>query len=312
MRGFSEIIIDLIVIISLIGVLITTDLLIDMKNNSMKDRFEGDSEYIGIVNLNIKNIDTSKEFYTKALLLEIISETNSEVVLGKSGKKLLILTKSDLMPAQRNSAGLYHFAIVYESRSELANIVRNVIENYPQFYAGSADHKVSQAFYFQDTEGNGIELYVDKPKNEWIWINNTVQMDTTGLNPEQFYNKYYTGATGKVWMGHVHLKVGNLESAKKFYVDILGFDITSNRDGALFVSKGGYHHNIGLNIWNSEGAGIRGETLGLNYYEIILKQDFKKIESKLKENNIEYKIIDGNIHLKDPWGTKIILMREYN
>ncbi|HEY9706266.1 MAG TPA: VOC family protein, partial [Allocoleopsis sp.] len=208
MSEISEIIIEIVIIISLVGSLLTIDLIKD--NMTTKNKIM-DSEYIGIVNINVKNIELEKEFYTKALLLEIISENEKEVTLGKSGKKLLILTKSNLMPAARNDAGLYHFAIVYESRSELANIVRNVIENYPQFYAGSADHKVSQAFYFQDPEGNGIELYVDKPKEEWIWVNNTVQMDTTGLNPQAFYQKYYDGTTGKSWMGHVHLKVGNLE-----------------------------------------------------------------------------------------------------
>src|SRR5690606_28037910 len=142
-------------------------------------------------------------------------------------------------------------------------------------FTGSADHLVSLAFYFDDPEGNGVELYWDRPREEWRWQDGSVAMDTLPLDPNGFIAEHRVApgdlaATGAVAatgaaaapgsaaasIGHVHLKVGNIDVARAFYVDTLGFEVTvGSWPGALFASAGGYHHHLGMNAWQSRGAG---------------------------------------------------------
>ena len=127
--------------------------------------------------------------------------------------------------------------------------------------SGASDHGVSEAFYLDDPEGNGIEVYNDRPRERWNWENGLVTMPTKQLDIEAILQEIdpasatYPAAPEGLRIGHVHLRVGNIEKAEEFYRGALGLDLTRRRGGATFMSSGGYHHHVGANVWHSDGAG---------------------------------------------------------
>ena len=144
----------------------------------------------------------------------------------------------------------------------------------PSSFTGSADHLVSKALYFDDPEGNGLELYCDRPREQWGWENGHVAMATDPLDPHGFLREHLPdpdALDGAAAVGHVHLQVGDITTAQQFYVDTLGFEVTAVfGTQALFVSAGGYHHHLALNTWQSRGAQARWAALGLGEVTIEL------------------------------------------
>ena len=153
-----------------------------------------------------------------------------------------------------------------------------VARHAPGTFTGSADHLVSQAFYFTDPEGNGIELYWDRARTEWSWMHGQIEMATLYLDPNAFLQRapHRRGRARRdggdaASVGHVHLSVGDVATARAFYVDALGFDETAGLGNqAVFVSAGGYHHHMAMNVWNSRGAGPRMPALGLGRVDLAL------------------------------------------
>jgi len=269
---------------------------------------------MGEVQLNVSDLVKMKDYYHDIAGLDILNEDDNKVILGKNNEKLLTLFKTGLTKANKGEAGLYHFAIVFEKRSDLAKTIFNIITKAEKTFTGSADHLVSEAFYFTDPEGNSVELYFDKPRSEWKWENGQIKMATLYMDPVA-YVKTYSGKneeTNSVKIGHIHLKVGSIEQARRFYVEILGFEITAEIMGALFVSAGGYHHHLGLNIWESSGAQKRDETLGLKNFEIILKDevDFDSLQVRLSEKNVRFSEIKTGISFCDPWNNLITVSKQ--
>lgn len=246
---------------------------------------------MGPVSLNIRHIQPMLEFYGDLVGLEIITSNNNLTVLGSGKTEVLKLyVEEKFRNPSPNSAGLYHTAILYSSRTLLAEAVKRLIESKPNLYQGSADHLVSEAFYFADPEGNGVELYFDKPQSSWQYdANGKLIMGSEYINEIVYLADHLTAnrAEGNIKLGHIHLKVGDIEKAKEFYVRKLGFDLIMEMPTALFVSKDGYHHHIGMNIWQSVGAPMREtDTLGLRSFELIST--------------------DGkNETIQDPWGNEI-------
>ena len=199
----------------------------------------------------------------------------------------------------RGEAGLFHTAILFETQADLAATVALAAQFDPSAYVGSADHLVSEAFYFTDPEGNGIELYWDRPREAWDWDDTpqgrTVRMASLALPPQQYFRTHLSedalartpeAAAG---VGHVHLQVGDTDTAAAFYVDTLGFERTADFHGqALFVSAGGYHHHMAMNVWNSRGAGPRRDTLGLGEVLISVpgQDDVGSLADRLKSAGI--------------------------
>ena len=153
----------------------------------------------------------------------------------------------------------------------------------PRTFTGSADHLVSEAFYFTDPEGNGLELYRDRPREQWQYPGGQLKMGVLPLDPNAFLSEHleegWTLAAGRpdldsgardAVVGHVHLQVGDIPTASAFYVDTLGFDVTAQWNGALFIAAGGYHHHLAVNTWRSMGAGPRAVTLGLGEISITV------------------------------------------
>lgn len=273
--------------------------------------------HMGVVTLRVADLDLMRTYYRDVITLQELSERTSSVILGRNSVPIVQLQHApELKHASPGQAGLFHTAILFESQAALAAAVFSVATKAPGTYTGSADHLVSQAFYFDDPEGNGIELYWDRDRSEWSWIDGSIQMDTLYLDPQQFITQHLLsdstvespvfGAS----VGHVHLSIGDIDVAKKFYVDDLGFDLTFNmRNTALFVSAGGYHHHMGLNIWNSRGAGRRQLTLGLGEVDIVLPthEDLLSVSERLSEKGHHIRDDGQSVFVDDPWGNTIRL-----
>jgi catechol 2,3-dioxygenase len=272
---------------------------------------------MGMVTLNVANLSRMKEFYGDIIGLEILEETESAVTLGRNGVQIVrVVERKELHIAEPGSAGLFHTAIVFETRQELARTLVSIFQNAPDQFGGSGDHLVSQAFYFHDPEGNGLELYFDRPRDQWIWENGQIKMATLYIDPVKFIQENISERPGstQVRIGHVHLKVGDIALVREFYVDILGFDVTAQiPDGtpsALFISAGGYHHHLGLNTWESAGASKRLPSLGLGSFTITFDSigEIDAIANRLKSKGIQIHTSDTGSIFEDPWGNSIVLM----
>lgn len=267
---------------------------------------------LGTVQLNVKNIERMRDFYHHTLKLDILSEAPEKIVLGIKNVPLVVLYHTrDVTHAPAGQAGLYHFAILFSSRGDLARTIYHILSTQPHHFSGSADHLVSEAFYFTDPEGNGIELYFDRDKSTWEWENKQVKMAARYIDPREYLTNYLAieEPEATTTMGHFHLKVGNIEAARAFYVDILGFEVTAEMPSALFISVDGYHHHLGLNTWESFGSPPRNKSLGLERLEFILpeQKDLEALAQKLKANHIAFIKTDSSLEFHDPWKNTILV-----
>ncbi len=264
---------------------------------------------LGPITLSVQNIQIMKQFYAEVIGLSLIAESVDRVTLGFKKTPLVILQQSDLQASHPRSAGLYHLAILFTSQRDLAHAVKRVVEKTPDLFSGSGDHLVSEAFYLTDPEGNGVELYYDRDRSVWQWEDGLVKMDSLYIPLPEYINTHAmtSGAHDGMQLGHVHLKVGDIQQAKKFYIDILGFTITSHMPSALFMSIGGYHHHLGMNTWESSGAKPRSDSLGLHTFEIVLpaQENLDALKERLKKAAVSFEEISRGILFKDPWNNSI-------
>lgn len=268
------------------------------------------------VSLNVQNLTIMTTFYHEVLGLDILTQTINTTILGRKETPLITLYLAhELKRAAEAESGLYHFAILFSSQKQLAQTLLNIFQITPHLFTGSADHLVSEAFYFNDPEGNGIELYWDRDSSDWEWINDEVKMGVTYIDPNEYLTLHLTKNDNddSKKIGHIHLKVGNLTEAQKFYVDILDFEVTAKLPQALFVSVDKYHHHIGLNTWESEESGKRSTSLGLHSFQIELPDDeVISLEKRLSDNNILYQKGPLRLVFHDPWNNTIVATAQKN
>lgn len=267
---------------------------------------------MGAVTLRVADFDKMLSYYRDAVGLQVLSAEGSSAILGRNSQAALILEHFPaLKHASPSDAGLFHTAFLFDTQAELAATVATVAAKYPGSFTGSADHLVSEAFYFDDPEGNGVELYFDRERTKWSWQHGQIEMDTLALDPNQYLLEHQvTQGPVASRVGHVHLSVGNIEQAKDFYVSKLGFDVTMNWGGtALFVSAGGYHHHMAMNIWRSRGAGVRQQSLGLGDVAIELPDanSMGALLEKLTHFQVATKDDGDTVSLDDPWGNQVTL-----
>ncbi len=198
-------------------------------------------------------------------------------------------------------------------RADLARWLGHVAEKRVRLH-GASDHIVSEALYLADPEGNGIEVYVDRPVAQWLDADDRIQMTTEPLDVQDLR----AAAEGTVWtgfpedglIGHVHLRVGDTAAGDGFYRDVLGFEVTVDYPGASFYGSGGYHHQLAGNIWNSRGAGHRpSDMAGLDTVEILVRDpaDIAAIVVRAEAAGIDVEKNDQGTTLRDPWGIAITL-----
>ena len=236
--------------------------------------------FVGHVKIKVENLERSIMFYEDVLGFNILEQTTSSAKLTTDGKTSILSLEQpeNVIPKQRRTAGLYHFAILLPERADLANIVIHFRENGIMFAA--SDHLVSEALYLNDPDGNGIEIYADWNPSGWSWVGNEVEMTTIPLDME---NLLTSQVAGKSWrgipegtvMGHIHLHVAELVKTEEFYVKGLGFDVVNRYAGqALFLSNEKYHHHIAVNIWNGIGASKPLEnSVGLKSFTLIFANE---------------------------------------
>ncbi|MDX2025993.1 VOC family protein [Microcella sp.] len=278
---------------------------------------------MGAVTLDVADLDGMTAYYRDAVGLSVLDATGPVVTLGRASDlgtaslPLVILRHSpELKHAGPREAGLFHTAILFETQAALAAAVYTVATSYPQRFTGSSDHLVSQAFYFDDPEGNGVELYWDRDRTQWSWVHGSVEMATLFLDPNGFLREHLTeealaahGSAPAV-IGHVHLSVGDVATAQHFYVDQLGFDLTTAFAGqAIFVSAGGYHHHMAMNVWRSSGAGRRMPALGLGQVDLVLPNtdELGATAERLQHHGVAVRNDGRTLELDDPWGTLLRL-----
>lgn len=270
---------------------------------------------MGAVTLRVANLDAMIAYYRDAVTLTLLGQDGDGAVLGRGTTPIVILQHApELKHASPRDAGLFHTAIVFESEQALAAAVYSVATKAPGTFTGSSDHLVSKAFYFTDPEGNGIELYWDRDRSQWSWTHGRVEMSTLYLDPNAFLDEHLTPelvehpAVGTASVGHVHLSVGDVASAREFYVNRLGFETTASLGGsALFVSAGGYHHHMAMNTWNSAGAGRRARTLGLGQVDILVpsRDDLGALTERMSHHGVEARDDGRSVAFDDPWSNLI-------
>ncbi|WP_029289016.1 VOC family protein [Cellulomonas sp. HZM] len=270
------------------------------------------------VTLLVGDLDRQLRFYRDGLALEVLDRPGDRfedgpavVTLGRGGVPLVVLRHTpDLPPAGRGSAGLFHTAILFDDQAALAATLASVAQREPGSYVGSADHLVSLAFYLTDPEGNGVELYWDRSRSLWQRADDgTVVMDALRLDPNAFLAEHLDEGllagpqSGDAVVGHVHLQVGDVPTARAFYVDALGFDVQAQWHGALFVSAGGYHHHLAMNTWNSAGAGPRASALGLGEVRIVVptSDDLGALAARVAHARVPVSDDGATLLFEDPW-----------
>lgn len=268
---------------------------------------------MGAVTLWVADLDLMVRYYRDGVGLDLISMESDRAVLGFKNLEIVILEHKPVMKhASPHEAGLFHTAILFPTEAALAKAVYSVAQNFPGRFTGSADHLVSKAFYFDDPEGNGVELYWDRDRSEWSWVHGSIEMDTIMLDPNQYLKEHLTNepVPEEKRVGHVHLSVGSIPAAEEFYIKMLGFEKTLNWGSqALFVSAGGYHHHMAMNTWRSKGAGKRQLALGLGNIEIKLenKDQLAETKDRLEFHSLETRINQDSVQVRDPWGNLITL-----
>ncbi|THV23089.1 VOC family protein [Peteryoungia ipomoeae] len=278
--------------------------------------------HVGEVALRARDIGLLKRYYMAMLKLSVITETADRVTLGAGGTPLLtLLSRPDAKPEEPGQAGLYHTAFLMPTRADLAKwLVHIAIAKVP--LTGFADHSVSEAVYLSDPEGNGVEVYCDRPEASWLWAGGQVSMGTKELDIEDILAKtetptdrsLYTAVPDALCIGHIHLRVGTLDKARDFYAAGLGLDVVRGDDarGATFLSSGRYHHHVGANIWESRDAGQRQEGMtGLDWFSLKTKEDalIASRRADLETRGYSISPIESGFEAKDPWGTRVRLVK---
>lgn len=277
---------------------------------------------MGAVTLNVADLDAMTAYYRDGVGLDVLSADGARVVLGRKAaaadglsRDIVILVQTpELRHAGPHEAGLFHTAILFDTEAALAAAVYSVARMRPGSFTGSSDHLVSKAFYFDDPEGNGVELYWDRDRSTWSWTHGQIEMSTLFLDPNAFLQEHLTdlGLEGAGWgdakVGHVHLSVGDIATAHEFYVDRLGWDQTIEIGGqALFVSAGQYHHHMAMNVWKSRGAGRRQPTLGLGQVGIVVPtaDDLGALAERMAHYGLGARDDGKVVSVDDPWGNVI-------
>jgi catechol 2,3-dioxygenase len=271
------------------------------------------STRVGTISLTVGNLQKLVVFYQNTLGMRLMDRTDGVARLGVGNVELLSLHESPAAKRVHHSTGLFHLAILLPSRPALGAVLAHLIEQRTPLQ-GASDHLVSEAIYLEDPEGNGIEIYRDRPREQWSYRNGELRMatdplDARGILAEKLVAPWTGLADGTV-MGHVHLRVSEIEPAEVFYRDAIGLDITARYGGsASFLSAGGYHHHLGMNTWNSLHAPTPpAGSLGLAEYQLVLPStaDLDKLAARLNELNIVTNKADGQMRVSDPSGNRLV------
>ena len=264
----------------------------------------------GRVALRVGDLGRQVAFYEDVVGLSTLERRDGGATLGVDGTPLLELDeRAALPPRSREETGLFHTAFLLPDRAALGDALARVEANWE--LSGASDHLVSEALYLADPEGNGVELYCDRPRAEWtVGEDGRIDMDTLplALDPIRSAGAGTDEAPPETAVGHVHLEVSDVEAARAFYVDDLGLAVTATYGAeAIFLAAGGYHHHVGANTWNGRSA--PGEGRGLDWFELVVP-DGATLEAaveRLAGAGREPTRAGGEVSVADPDGIELRL-----
>ena len=269
------------------------------------------------VRLNVRDPERVGDFYRETIGLRALGSDAGILRMGVGAETLVELASSPSAPARpRGTTGLFHLAILVPTRHALALALRRVAGSGGSL-TGVADHLVSESLYLDDPEGNGIEIYRDRPREEWPRAGGQIEMATLPLDLDRLAaeagnaDEDQAGVPASTRIGHVHLNVADLERAEAFYCELLGFEVTVRSfPGALFVATAGYHHDLGLNTWSSLGGPPPPEgALGMSHFELVVEDSdqLRRVERRLEGAGVESTRAAGAISVADPFGNGVLL-----
>ncbi len=273
--------------------------------------------HIGRLMLKVADLDRALDFYASILGFQVSGRDTEEAILSPRGNTDALIILKVIPNAQRKpprTTGLYHAAIRLPDRPALGALLQHLLkQRYP--LQGAADHLVSEAIYLADPDGNGLELYTDRPRAEWPSMNGQISMATDPLDAQGLLRDAsltWDGIHPHTDIGHMHLQVSDLAQAEAFYCDLLGFEVSlRGYPGALFVSAGGYHHHIGLNVWAGIGAAPPPpEAVGLGFFQIAISD--KTVRQALLDrlSSSEVDTLEGSNGaslIRDPDGNQVLI-----
>ena len=275
---------------------------------------------MGTVRLTVSDLARSRSFYQHAIGLRATDLDDGAVAMSAGdGPALVELLGDSSAPAlDRRAAGLFHLAVLVPSRLDLAfALTRLSAVEWP--LDGASDHLVSEALYLSDPDGNGIEIYRDRPRDEWRRVNGELQMATLPLDLHGVAGELVRAdspqplAPAGTRIGHTHLQVSELRDTEDFYAGVLGFEVVvRGYPGALFVSAGGYHHHLGLNTWHSAGSAAAAPgSIGLRSFEVVLpgEPELEAVLERVSRAGLELKPAPGRASqiVRDPSGNAVEL-----
>ena len=273
---------------------------------------------IGTVRLTVADLDRSRSFYQTALGLQPCELEDGGLALGLPGEQALIELHGDSSAPRldRHATGLYHLAVLVPTRRDLALALSRLAQaRWP--LDGASDHLVSEALYLSDPDGNGIEVYRDRPRDQWPRGAGGLEMATLPLDLRHLLGEVAGTSSPPptvpdgTQIGHVHLQVADLNQAEAFYHGVLGFDVmVRGYPGALFVSAGGYHHHIGLNTWHSAGGSPPAPgSIGLRSFEVQLPGavELDQLLGRVRESGLKIESAPRGAVVRDPSGNAVVL-----
>ena len=273
-----------------------------------------DTLRLGPVHLTVSHLDGSIAFYERALGLQLHGRDGDVARMGAGEEDLLVLHEEAGAALGGRHAGLFHFALLFPDRRELARAVLRLASTQTRL-SGASDHGVSEAIYLRDPDDNGIELYADRPREAWppprapgekVEIF-TIALDIDDLMREVEGEEPRAQAGPGIVMGHLHLHVGDIDRALAFYRDVLGFEPMASIPTAAFVSAGGYHHHLGFNVWLADAKPLPPNTAGLREWTVVLREpgDVEAVRARVTEAGLQAQDHPGGFVVRDPWETAV-------
>jgi catechol 2,3-dioxygenase len=268
---------------------------------------------LGAVHLTVTDLAHSAAFYEDAIGLRLHRREDSVAVMGAGEEDLLVLYEEPSARRAGRHAGLYHYALLFPSREELARAALRLATTKTPIQ-GTSDHGTHEAIYLPDPDGNGIELAADRPRELWPrpleYTGGPHPLDLDGLLAAVAGEEPRGKAGPGLVVGHVHLHVGNLERGLAFYRDVLGFELMTFMPGAAaFVSAGGYHHHLGFNIWRGEDVPPVPEgRVGLRHWTVVLDypEEIEAVRERVRAAGIEVEDEGEGFLVRDPWDIAMV------